>query len=55
MSLFDAICDGSEDEGTFYSLASEYLEAAITLFNTPSTRINYSVVIYYLLGFRSTT
>lgn len=50
MSLFDVSGDGSEDEGTFYSLASEYLEAAITLFNTPPTRINYWVVIYYLLG-----
>lgn len=50
MSLFDGPGDGSEDEGTFYSLASEYLEAAITLFNTPPTRINYWVVIYYLLG-----
>lgn len=50
MSVFDAHGDGSEDEGTFYSLASEYLEAAITLFNTPPTRINYQVVIYYLLG-----
>lgn len=50
MSPFDAPGDGSEDEGTFYSLASEYLEAAITLFNTPPTRINYWIVIYYLLG-----
>lgn len=50
MSLFDALGDGSEDEGTFYSLASEYLEAAITLFNIPPTHINYWVVIYYLLG-----
>lgn len=50
MSLFDAPGDRSEDEGTFYALASEYLEAAITLFNTPPTRINYWVVIYYLLG-----
>lgn len=50
MALFDAPGDGSEDEGTLFSLASEYLEAAITLFNTPPTRINYSLVIYYLLG-----
>lgn len=50
MALFDALGDGSEDDGTFYSLASEYLAAAITLFNTPPTRTNYCVVIYYLLG-----
>lgn len=50
MSLLDAPGDRSEDEGTFFSLASEYLEAAITLFNTPPTRVNYSLVIYYLLG-----
>lgn len=50
MSLFDAPGYESQDEGTFYLLASEYLEAAITLFNTPPTRINYWVVVYYLLG-----
>lgn len=50
MTIFDALGDVSEDEGTFYSLASEYLAAAITLFNTPPARINYWVVIYYLLG-----
>ena len=50
MSLFDGLGDGSEDEGTFYSLASEYLEAAVTLSNTPPARTNYSGVIYYLLG-----
>lgn len=50
MTLFDALGDESEDEGTFYSLASEYLAAATTLFNTPPTCINYWAVIYYLLG-----
>lgn len=50
MAPFDAPGDGSEDGGTLFSLASEYLEAAITLFNTPPTRVNYSLVIYYLLG-----
>ena len=48
------MCDikgsGSEDEATFWSLSSEYLEAAIILKNTPPTKVNYWAVIYYLLG-----
>ena len=50
MSFFDQAGDGSEDDGTFFSLASEYLEAALVLYKTPPTRIGYSLVIYYLLG-----
>lgn len=50
MSLFDHPGDGSEDEGTFFSLASEYLEAARVLHDTPPTRVGYWIVIYYLLG-----
>jgi len=50
LSLFDRSGDGSEDDGTLFSLASEYLEAAIVLHSTPPVRINYSLVAYYLLG-----
>ncbi len=39
-----------EDEATLYSLSSEYLEAARVLYNTPPTRIGYTLVTYYLAG-----
>lgn len=48
--IFDADGDGSEDDGSLYSLSVEFLEAARLLHATPPTRINYSLVIYYLLG-----
>lgn len=38
------------DEASFYSLASEFLEAAKVLENTPPVRLGYQSVIYYLLG-----
>jgi hypothetical protein len=50
MDIFSANGDGSEDDGTLYSLSSAFLEAAITLSNTSPTKTNYSIVIYYLLG-----
>ena len=39
-----------EDEATLYSLSSEFLEAATVLFNTPPTRVGYTLVTYYLAG-----
>jgi hypothetical protein len=39
-----------EDEASFYSLATEYLHAAVILAETPVTRINVSLVTFYLLG-----
>ena len=39
-----------EDEATLFSLSSEFLEAATVLYNTPHTRIGYSLVTYYLAG-----
>lgn len=39
-----------QDDATLLSLASEYLEAAMVLHETPPTRINYSAVTFYLLG-----
>ena len=39
-----------EDEATLYSLSCEYLEAARILIDTPPTKINFSLVIYMLLG-----
>ncbi|MBK7663576.1 MAG: hypothetical protein IPJ21_08545 [Sterolibacteriaceae bacterium] len=47
---FDEEGDGSEDEGTLYSLSTEYMEAAIVLHDTPPIRVKYSSVICYLLG-----
>ncbi len=41
---------GYENHETLWSLASEYLEAAIVLINTPPKHISYLSVIYYLLG-----
>ncbi|MEP1447618.1 MAG: hypothetical protein ABJK37_16045 [Paraglaciecola sp.] len=50
MSIFDYEGKGEGDEATFFSLSGEYLEAAITLNNTPPTTVNYWIVTYYLLG-----
>lgn len=48
--IFRSEGDGSEDAFTLYSLADEFLEAAIVLQNTPPVRVDYSLVAYYLLG-----
>lgn len=48
--IFDAVGDGSQDDGTLYSLSDEFLEAARVLQATPPTRVNYSSATYYLLG-----
>lgn len=48
--IFDAEGDGSQDEGTLFSLSGEYLEAARVLQSTPPVRTNYSTATYYLLG-----
>lgn len=50
MAHFDHCGDGTEDEGTFYSLSTEYSEAARILMDTHPTKIKYSSVINYLLG-----
>ena len=47
---FDADADGSQDDGTLFSLAGEFFEAARVLQARPRVRIGYSSVIYYLLG-----
>ena len=39
-----------EDEASLYSLATEYLHAAAILIETPVTKLNVSLVSYYLLG-----
>jgi hypothetical protein len=39
-----------EDEATLLSLSTEYLEAAKVLHSTPPTKVNYAIVIFYLLG-----
>jgi len=48
--IFDAVGDGSQDDGTLYSLSDELLEAARVLQGTPATRVNFSSATYYLLG-----
>lgn len=48
--IFDAVGDGSQDDGTLYSLSDEFLEAARVLQATPPTRVNFSSAAYYLLG-----
>ena len=48
--IFEAEGDGSQDDGTLYSLSDEFLEAAVVLQNTPPIRVNYSSATYYLLG-----
>lgn len=40
----------AEDESSFFSLATEYLEAASILHATPATKLNVSLVSYYLAG-----
>jgi len=40
--IFDAVGDGSQDDGTLYSLSDEFLEAARVLQATPPTRVNFS-------------
>lgn len=50
ISIFEACGDGSQDEGSLYSLSGEFLEAARLLRATPPTRTNFSLVIYYLAG-----
>ena len=49
-AIFEAEGDGSQDDGTLYSLSGEFLEAAMVLQNTPPIRVNYSSASYYLLG-----
>lgn len=51
--VFECIGDGTQDDGTLFSLASEYLEAATILSKTPSEKISVSTVIFYLLGHAS--
>lgn len=48
--VFENEGGGNQNDATFWSLSSEYFEAARVLYNTPPTRINYKHVIYYLLG-----
>ena len=50
VKIFEAEGDGSQDDGTLYSLSDEFLEAAVVLQNTPPVRVNYSSATYYLLG-----
>lgn len=47
---FEAEGDGSQDDGTLFSLSGEFLEAAKVLQATPPVRIGYSSATYYLLG-----
>ncbi len=42
--------DGEVDDSSFYTLASEFLEASRILHDTPPTRLNVSTVTYYLIG-----
>jgi hypothetical protein len=50
LGIFDEDGDGSQDDGSLFSLAGEFMEAARVLYSTPPTHINYSLVIYYLVG-----
>lgn len=50
VNIFETEGDGSQDGGTLYSLADEFLEASVVLQNTPPIRVNYSSANYYLLG-----
>lgn len=49
-NIFSYEGDGSEDDGTLYSLSDEFLEAARILQATPPTRVGFSSAAYYLLG-----
>lgn len=46
----DAEGDGSQDDGTLFSLSSEFFEAARALLATPPSRVVYSSAAYYLLA-----
>lgn len=48
--IFDAEGDGSQDDGTLFSLSGEFLEAARVLQATPPVRVGYLSATYYLLG-----
>ena len=48
--IFNAEGDGSQDDGTLFSLSGEFLEAARVLQATPFVRIGHSSATYYLLG-----
>jgi hypothetical protein len=48
--IFETEGDGSQDEGTLYSLAGEFLEAARVLQAVPPVRVKFSSATYYLLG-----
>jgi hypothetical protein len=48
--IFEVEGDGSQDDGTLYSLSDELLEAARVLQATSPTRVNFSSATYYLLG-----
>jgi hypothetical protein len=45
-----AVLLGQEDDLSLFSLSAEYLHSAEILMNAPVTKINVSLVIYYLLG-----
>jgi hypothetical protein len=48
--IFEAEGDGSQDDGTLFSLSDEFLEAAKILQETPPVRVGYWSATYYLLG-----
>lgn len=48
--IFVAEDDGSQDDGTLFSLSDEFLEAARVLQETPPVRVGYRSATYYLLG-----
>lgn len=48
--IFNAEGDGSQDDGTLFSLSGEFLEAARVLQASPPVRLGYSSATYYLLG-----
>ena len=48
--IFDAEGDGTQDDGTLFSLSAEFLEAALVLHATPPVRVKFSSATYYLLG-----
>lgn len=50
MDIFEMEGDSTEDEATLWSLSNEYLEAAKVLQNAPLTKVNFHIVIYYLIG-----
>ena len=48
-NIFDAEGDGTQDDGTLFSLSAEFFEAALVLHATPPVRIKFSSATYYLL------